>query len=503
MSIMGEVELRNRRAVPLRSLPREPVDHFCGSVVEAVTDGLRIVSLFGLPEEGEMTRLVAILADDARGELGATTTLVRDRYPSLTPACPQAHAFEREIAEQCAVSPVGHPWLKPLRRHLPDHRAERRSNVVLDPQAYPFFRIEGEDVHEVAVGPVHAGIIEPGHFRIQAHGEDVLFLEIVLGYQHRGVERLLETVDAVRAPLIAESIAGDTVIGHGGAYCGAIEALARSRKSPRAQSIRGIALELERLANHIGDLGAIAGDVAYQPAAAFFGRMRGECLNLLMTLSGNRFGRGLVRPGGVAFDLPPAMADAMRAKLEALREELEPVAGLMFQTASVQARLEDVGVVSREQCDALGLVGPVVRARDIARDVRQDHPYGIFRFAHIPVSTAWAGDVHARALVRWLEIRRSLEFVLDQLAALPRGEERVSVRALQPGELVIAMEEGWRGEIAHIVITDERGAIRRHKVTDPSFHNWAAVAAALPGNQISDFPLCNKSFNLSYAGHDL
>ncbi len=503
MSLICELELRNRLAVAFRSLREEPMDRFRESVVQAVVDGFRIVSLFGLPEGGELTRLVAILADDARGLLGATTTLVHEEYPSLTPDCPQAHAFEREIAEQCAVKPMNHPCLKPLRRHLPDHRAECRTDVVLDPEAYPFFRMEGEDVHEVAVGPVHAGIIEPGHFRIQAHGEEVLFLEIVLGYQHRGVERLLETVSPVRAPLIAESIAGDTVIGHCSAYCGAIEALARSRKSPRAQSIRGIALELERLANHIGDLGAIAGDVAYQPAAAFFGRMRGECLNLLMALSGNRFGRGLVRPGGVAFDLPPAMADAMRARLERLREDLEPVGRLMFQTASVQARLEDVGVVSRERCDALGLVGPVVRARDIARDVRQDHPYGVFRFAHIPVSTAWAGDVHARALVRWLEIRRSLAFVLEQLAALPRGELRVTVGALRPGELAVAMEEGWRGEIAHVVITDEQGKIRRHKVTDPSFHNWAAVASALPGNQISDFPLCNKSFNLSYAGHDL
>ncbi len=174
-------------------------------------------------------------------------------------------------------------------------------------------------MHEVAVGPVHAGIIEPGHFRFQAHGEDVLFLEIMLGYQHRGVERLLETRERAASVLVAESIAGDTVIGHASAFCGAIEALARSRKTPRAQTIRGIALELERLANHIGDLGAIAGDIAYQPAASYFGRLRGECLNLLMTLSGNRYGRGLIRPGGVLFDIPAAMAAEMRARLQALR----------------------------------------------------------------------------------------------------------------------------------------------------------------------------------------
>jgi len=355
----------------------------------------------------------------------------------------------------------------------------------------------------VAVGPVHAGIIEPGHFRFQAHGEEVLFLEIMLGYQHRGVERLLETEAPNRAMLVAESIAGDTVVGHAGAYCGAMEALARSRKTPRAQAIRGMALELERLASHIGDLGAMAGDVAFQPAAAYFGRMRGECLNLLMTISGNRYGRGLLRPGGVAFDLPTGMVFEARARLEQLRDELGPVARLLFESPSVLGRLEGVGAVSQEKCLELGFVGMVARACNLARDVRHDHPYGIYRFAHIPVATAWAGDALARALVRWLEIQRSLEFVLEELNSLPTGEARVACGALQPNELVVAMEEGWRGEIVHVAITDDRGGLRRYKVTDPSFHNWTALALAMPGNQISDFPLCNKSFNLSYAGHDL
>jgi len=179
------------------------------------------------------------------------------------------------------------------------------------------------------------------------------------------------------------------------------------------------------------------------------------------------------------------------------------VAKLMFETATVQGRLDGVGVVPRRSCVELGFVGPVARSCEVARDVRHDHPYGIFRFAHIPVASAWAGDVQARVHVRWLEVERSLEFVLEQLNALPRGEPRVECGALRPGELAVALEEGWRGEIAHVVVTDGQGGIRRHKVTDPSFHNWTAVAVALPGNQISDFPLCNKSFNLSYAGHDL
>jgi Ni,Fe-hydrogenase III large subunit len=502
-SKLSSVELRNRHAVSVDAVPLEDPEDFRATVIEGVVAGWRIVAMFGAPEDGERTRLFAVLANDAEGEMGATSTVVGESYTALTPECRQAHVFEREIAEQCAVRPEGHPWLKPLRRHYPDHRPPSSSVVVLDPEAHPFFRIEGEEVHEVAVGPVHAGIIEPGHFRFQAHGEEVLFLEIMLGYQHRGVERLLEREPPSRAVLVSESIAGDTVIGHCGAWCGAIEALSRTRKSPRAQAIRGIALELERMANHIGDLGAIAGDVAYQPGAAFLGRMRGECLNLLMTLSGNRYGRGLVRPGGVGFDLPPDMATHMRGRLEALRDELEPVAALTLGNASVQARLEGVGVVTRESCLELGFVGPVARACDLTRDVRHDHPYGVFRFAHIPVATAWAGDVHARALVRWIEVRRSLEFVLDQLASLPRGEPRVPLGALRPREIAVALQEGWRGEIAHVAVTDDDGRLRRHKVVDPSFHNWTALAVALPGNQISDFPLCNKSFNLSYAGHDL
>jgi Ni,Fe-hydrogenase III large subunit/Ni,Fe-hydrogenase III component G len=495
--------LRNRRAIPLAAVPREEIARFRETVVQAVRDRWRLVALFGTPDAGGRTLLTAVLAQDERGQLGAVSTLVHGKYPALTPDCPEAHLFEREIAEQCAVVPIGHPWLKPVRRHPPDHGSAGAYQLPIDRERYSFFQFEGEEVHEVAVGPVHAGIIEPGHFRFQAHGEEVLFLEIMLGYQHRGVERLLETRRWPEAVLVAESIAGDTVIGHASAACGAIEALARSRKTPRAQTVRGIALELERLANHIGDLGAISGDIAYQPAASYFGRMRGECLNLLMTLSGNRYGRGLIRPGGTLFDIPPAMAEEMHSRLQALSAELESVAHLMLKNASVQARLEGVGVVTRKACLDLGLVGVAARACEVPRDVRHDHPYGLFRFAHIPVATAWAGDVLARTLVRWLEIQRSLEFAIDQLHALPRGAVQVECGSLQPDEIVVSLEEGWRGEIAHVVITDDSGGVRRHKVVDPSFHNWAALASAMPGNQISDFPLCNKSFNLSYAGHDL
>lgn len=503
MIAFDSLGLRNRRAILVAEIPAEPVERFRRTVIDAVRRGWRLIAFFGVAEDDGSVRVMAVLADDQRGELGATSCVVGTEYPALTPDCPAAHYFERELAEQCGVTPIGHPQLDPVRRHPPDHAPASHAVTAYDRERDTFSRSASADVHEVAVGPIHAGIIEPGHFRFQAYGEEVLRLEIRLGYQHRGVERLLEQSDRDRAVLVAESIAGDTVIGHSGAYCSAIEALARSRKTPRAQAIRGIALELERLANHIGDLGAIAGDIAYQPAAAYFGRMRGECLNSLMTLSGNRYGRGLIRPGGVLFDIPPAMAEELTDRLRSLRTELTPVANLMLGNASVQARLEGVGKLSLDTALELGVVGPVARACNVHRDVRHDHPYGLFRFAHVPVATGWAGDALARTLVRWLEVQRSLDFVIEQLAGLPRGAIRVECGALRPLELAVAMTEGWRGEIVHVAMTDAHGRIRRHKVVDPSFHNWRAVAAVMPGNQISDFPLCNKSFNLSYAGHDL
>ena len=503
MTPLPDVGLRNRRSVSWDAVPRGSPDDFAVSVCDALRNGWRLVSFFGMSEGVDHVCLLAILAEDRTGRLVATSALVGAEYPALSAQCAQAERFEGEIAEQCGITPRGHPALKPLRRHPPDHAPTDFAVRMVDAEAYPFSRITGEDVHEVAVGPVHAGIIEPGHFRFEAYGEEVLSLEIMLGYQHRGVERLLETRDRARAVLVAESIAGDTVIGHAEAFCGALEALARSQKTPRAQAIRGIALEMERLANHIGDLGAMAADVAYQPAAAYLGRLRGECLNLLMTLSGNRYGRGLVRPGGVGFDIPEQMVAEMQDRLAQLHEELAAVLDLMFDNASVQARFEGVGVVPRATCEERGFVGVVARACEVARDVRHDHPFGLFRFAHVPVTTAWAGDVLARALVRRLEIQRSLDFVIEQLGALPRGAVRVQSGALRPHELAVAMTEGWRGEIVHVIVTDADGSIRRCKVTDPSFHNWPALALAMPGNQISDFPVCNKSFNLSYAGHDL
>ncbi|MCX6996905.1 MAG: hydrogenase, partial [Kiritimatiellaeota bacterium] len=252
-----------------------------------------------------------------------------------------------------------------------------------------------------------------------------------------------------------------------------------------------------------GDLGALAGDTAFLPTAAFCGRLRGEFLNLTELVCGSRFGRGWLQPGGVAFDVDETRAGDMSRRLTAARRDVTGALDLLFGTPSVLARFEHTGVVARADAVALGLVGPAARASGLEQDARQDFPGGIFRFAHVPASTWHTGDVLARAYIRRLEIERSAEFIREQLAALPAGEVLAPLPPLAAGSLAVACVEGWRGLICHVVVTDAAGRLAMDKVVDPSFHNWPGLALAMRNEPISDFPLCNKSFNLSYCGHDL
>jgi Ni,Fe-hydrogenase III large subunit len=494
---------QNACAIPLAHLTPNSIGLFRQAVVRAIKRGARLVALTLLPKRTGQELLLAVLADDELGQLGLIAAeLPKDRsYPSLTQEAPSAQAFERELYEQHGIEPLDHPWLKPVRRH--DDLEARAANKATDARPHPFFRVEGDGIHEVAVGPVHAGVIEPGHFRFQCHGERVLSLEIQLGYQHRGAQALMLSGSPARRLAVAETLAGDTAIGHGLAYCQAIEGLGNAEPTLAALALRGIALELERCANHVGDLGALCNDVGFLPSASWFGRLRGEYLNLTLELCGNRFGHGLLTPGGVRFGLSEAQRQDCVARLKKAETDLADIAALMFDAPGIGSRFEGTGTVPHALAQEIGLVGPAGRASGCDRDVRRDHPSGLYRFSHIPVALFESGDVMARALVRWYEAERSTHFAIEQIEQLSTGALALAVSPPQQSSLIVSMVEGWRGEIVHLAATDSDGQLACYHAVDPSFHNWFGLAMALRDNQISDFPLCNKSFNLSYAGHDL
>lgn len=355
--------------------------------------------------------------------------------------------------------------------------------------------LKGEAAHEVAVGPVHAGVIEPGHFRFQCVGENVYNLQIFLGYQHRGVEDAIVQADGhlSRQIALAETCAGDTSIAAATAFAELVEARDGLRVAASDRALRRLLLELERIANHVGDLGALAGDVAFLPTASFCGRIRGDYLNLTALVCGNRFGRHAVVPGGLRIALTDEKRTKLLAGLRTAKKDLDAALKLMFESPSVCDRLDGTGVVPKDVAAQLGLVGVARRASDELN-----------------------GDVLARALIR----RKEIEEAHEQIFALLEDKslwtednghettERGSATAVPlhgtkaPFTAIVATVAAWRGPLVHAAVFAADGTMRGYKIVDPSAHNWQGLAWALRGEQISNFPICNKSFNLSYCGTD-
>jgi len=434
-------------------------------------------------------------------------------FPTLTNLYVPAYRFERQIRCLMGIAPVGHPdsrpWIKfedwpanvwPLRKSFNPQTSMTRISGE-----YHFARTVGEGVIEIPVGPVHAGIIEPGHFRFVCNGEQILHLEIQLGYQHRGVEELFLKKNNLRQRItLSESIAGDTAVGHAVAFANLWESLCGYHPDEELQFVRTIALELERIAVHTGDLSAICGDIAYQLGQSVFGRLRTPIINFLQSWCGSRLGKGLIRPAENHYPFTFELRDSLLAILEVYERDFNEMIKKFFHNPGSLTRLEKTGVVSYEQALEIGAVGMAAKASGLSRDIRSSHPFGLFKsLQHEPV-IKHHGDVYSRTQMRRVEILQSIGYIKKLLENIPKYTPKKDV-LLSPGEnkFVISLVEGWRGEICHCAVTNDKGELIKYKIKDPSFHNWIALALAVRKNEISDFPICNKSFNLSYCGFDL
>jgi Ni,Fe-hydrogenase III large subunit/Ni,Fe-hydrogenase III component G len=431
------------------------------------------------------------------------------RVPSLATRSFAASRFEREMHDLFGIVPEGHPdprrlalhqfWpagYHPLRRDAPTPEFRDEG------QPFPFRIVDGEGIFEITVGPVHAGIIEPGHFRFSVEGETIVNLETRLGFVHKGTEKLFETLPFARTWELAERISGDTSVGHALAYCRALEALAGCVVPPRAAAMRAVLLELERLYNHVGDVGMIVNDTGYAFGHAHCFRLREDLLRLNERLTDHRLLRGAVVPGGVAGPAAAPLAPFGR-DVERLVGEFEEVARLSLDNMMVLERLQGTGRLTTTTAREMQVVGMVARASGIAADARRDAPFAPYDTLDVQVPVYDTGDVWARTMVRLDEARESARLITTLLDTLPSGDVLAPLGNLRAGAHATVVVEGWRGPIWYWVLAGGPAVLARVKVVDPSFRNWPALEHAVLKNIVPDFPLCNKSFNLSYSGADL
>ncbi|HEY4485358.1 MAG TPA: NADH-quinone oxidoreductase subunit C [Nitrospiria bacterium] len=442
-----------------------------------------------------------------------TDLLGEDRlFPSITPRIHAAKWYEREIRDMFGLIAEGHPDLRRLVRH--EHwpkgthplKKDFRWDHVMGRQdgEYHFRHIEGEGVFEVPVGPIHAGIIEPGHFRFSVAGEPIMQLEVRHFWKHRGIEKLFENLTLMEGVSLAEKVSGDTSFGHSLCYCQAVESLLGIEVPLRANYLRSLFLELERLHNHIGDVGAICNDAAYSLALAHCGRMKERIMQLNDRLTGSRFLRGVNRVGGLSIDLSSDQMGAAALALKEIEEDFTDLSRIIFNNASLTDRLETTGILKERTAWDHGVMGVVGRASNIDRDIRRDRPFAAYGDLRFKVPIYRYGDVRARMRVRIDEVGESIDLIRQIRAAMTPGPVLAqTVSEPRPGDWALSAVEGWRGEILYFVMAGDDGKIHRCKVRDPSFVIWPAIQFAVLGNIIPDFPLINKSFNLSYAGTDL
>jgi Ni,Fe-hydrogenase III large subunit/Ni,Fe-hydrogenase III component G len=420
-----------------------------------------------------------------------------------------AGRMEREIHDMFGIQAIGLPASPRLVRHSfwPENYYPLRKDAVPPEdfkgkgEPYPFLPVQGEGIYEIPVGPVHAGIIEPGHFRFSVVGETVINLQMHLFFTHKGTEKLFEGRTPAQGVELAERISGDTTIGHSLAYCQALEALAGCEIPARASFLRVILLEMERLYNHIADFGAICNDTGFAAAHSHCFRIRERLLRINKQLTGNRLLRGGIKPGGVLHNLPLDLN--LAAELDSILADFNEIVEISLGNTMLMDRLEGTGRLTTKTAADHGVVGYVARASGIDVDVRRDHPFAAYPWLSFKVPVYTTGDVYARTMMRVEEVRESVHLIKNALRNLPNGLTVQVLGPLPAWTPAFGMVEGWRGAILHWVMVDDQNKLYRVKVKDPSFVNWPALPFALLKNIVPDFPLCNKSFNQSYSGNDL
>jgi Ni,Fe-hydrogenase III large subunit/Ni,Fe-hydrogenase III component G len=432
----------------------------------------------------------------------------RPEVPSLAPFHYPASRFERELADLFGIIAIGHPDPRPLVRHgfwpedyHPLRKDARPGEFSDDGQAFPFTAVGGEGVFEIPVGPVHAGVIEPGHFRFSVMGETIIDMKSRLYFTHKGTEKLFEGRFPIDGMPLAERVSGDTSVGHGLAFCEAVEAAAAVEAPRRARCLRVVLLELERLYNHVSDFGAVVNDTGFAIAHAHCLRIRERLLRLNKRLTGSRLLRGVLVPGGVRLDLP--LDAGVSAELEAVLADFNEIVDISLENTLVIDRLDDTGRLTPAIAADHGALGFVGRASGVDLDARRDHPFAAYRDLEFRVPASAEGDVRARLRVRVEEAGESARLIRQVCRSLPEGPLAAELPGVPGVESGLGVVEGWRGRIVHWVRFARDGRLDRVKIVDPSFFNWPALAHALVDNIVPDFPLCNKSFNQSYSGNDL
>lgn len=430
-------------------------------------------------------------------------------YTSLATLFPSAARMQRAVYDLLGISAGdadSRGWLRhngwpegvfPLRRDF-----DENIEYPVSSEPYPFVQVDGDGVHEIAVGPVHAGTIEPGHFRFSVVGEKVLRLEERLGYTHKGVAKLFQKMSQTDGHRLAARLSGDSAVAFSWAWCAALEAITQTVCPPRAVSLRALALEHERLANHLGDLGALGNDAGFAFGLTQFSRLKEDLLRANAELFGTRYLMDLIQPGGVARDLPAHASNLLFARYAQLEDGVVALRAIYDEHAGIQDRFRETGHLDHELAERLGALGLIARASGIPNELRVDHPWPPYDRLEPKLVMQSAGDVAARVQVRFDEISESLRLCRALLGDLSTDPVQVSVPFAEANRIGIGLIEGWRGPVAVVLETGPEGTIRYCHAHDPSFQNWPLIEYAILGNLVPDFPLINKSFNLSYSGQD-